>query len=184
MYKGLLVVFFTWLLLISCSTKQETVEITLPLEIKARIEKAAPMKDYGFYALKISHPVKYEDLKEWSLFVCDGDNLQMDIDVTISSLTTTKTLLFKFSKNYFIATNMSGGNPDDPSKSFNTTLQGPGRDKIILPREGLIFSKEMTSEKLFTKCLKDLQENQKGLLLVKRTLASKNQKDLVEIKFK
>ena len=185
MKKGLFVIFLTWFLLLSCSTKQEAIEITLPQEIRAVIEKAVPMQDYGFYALKSSYPRKAEDLKEWSLFLCGGDNPQMDIDVTVSSLRTTKALLFKSSKSYFISDNISGPNPEEPAaRESSSTIESPGQVKITLPREGLFFGKGMTPENLLTKCLKDIQENQKGLLLIKRTIAAKRQKDLVEIKFK
>jgi len=174
MKNGLLGVLLSFFLLLSCTTKQEPVEITLPQETREAIEKAVPIKDYGFYALKSSYPRKAEDLKEWSLFVCGGSSPEMDIYVTISSLKQTKALLFKFSKSYFISQNMSGGNPEEPGgKETNTTLQVPGQDNIILPRESLFFGNEMTPEKLYTKCLKDVQANQKGLLLIKRTLGDK-----------
>jgi hypothetical protein len=172
-------------LVIGCTTKQETVEITLPQEIKAAIEKAAPTKDFGFYGLKASYPRGVDELKEWSLIVCGGRDHYMDIDVTMSSLSSTKALLFKSSKRYSISNNIFGPNPEKPSatESVSTITTREGAE-IPIDRQGLIFGRDMTPDRLFAKCLKDVQENQKAILLAQRDLGAGKQKDLVEIVFK
>jgi hypothetical protein len=183
--KSILLVFVLACLLPGCGTKQESVQVKVPQDVKTAIEKAAPPKDYGFYSLKTSPiPQSAQDLRDWSLLACAADDFELDIEITSSSLSSTKALLFKSSKSYFIADNMSGPNPDSPVASTSGgALEGPGFGKVDLAREGLIFGKGMTPKKLLEKCILALQADPKSLLVTKRSLAGAKKSALREIKF-
>lgn len=169
---------------IGCGQQTGTVEISLPKEIVAAIEKQAPASEYGFYALKASYPHDEKDLSKWAL-IAFGDDPNMDVHIMVSGLSTTNAFLFKSSNSYSIANNITAKNPEDPAATDSSaTLTRPDQTQITIPRRGFIFGKGMTSEKLIQRCLDELKGTPESILLTKRGYLQKGQKDLVEIKFK
>jgi hypothetical protein len=170
-------------LLIGCHPKQQVVELKVPNAIKTALEKKAPAKDYGFYCIKTASPTSIDDFKDWTLIVCCADDNYIDIDITIIPLEKTNSFLFKSSKSYSISKNISGSNPDEPSAVETVSqIENSEHVKIPIDRQGLIFGKGMTPEKLLPKCIQVLRENPKSLLLTKRSTGAGDEEDLVELK--
>ena len=169
----------------------KTIQLTTPSAVREALEKAAPIKEVGFFALKSNQINKIEDLNRLRLLTCGDVTNDTVFNIVESSSESLKILLFSSSDGFTIWSNV--GRPDDKIVGSESTKESFVIDgaKIDFKRTVYAFgglNNKTIYDTILKKCVEEMRKDDKSVLLIKRSLMSKQGKevrnDLVEIIFK
>lgn len=172
--------FLLCFFVIGCGPTFEQTEIPIPGNTKKNISKEIP-SDFGFFSLKTSCPANLEELHENTLFICGMVSSVDDVKLQLASIKDRDKILFKSVNRYLINKNVLKGKM---SLNENVGLEVKGRGKMSYPRKSEIFAKDIPGETLVEKCMEEMKNNPKSLLLMERALGKNFQDELLEIVFR
>jgi hypothetical protein len=178
--KFLCLTFLLCFFVVGCGPTFDQTEIPIPGNTKKNIDRDIP-NDFGFFSLRTSCPTNLEELHENTLFICGMVGDVDDIKLQLASIKDRDKILFKSVKRYVINKNVLKGKM---SFNDNVGLKVKGKGKGSYPRKSLIFGKDTSIESLLEKCMEEIKNNPKSLLLMERALGKNFQNELLEIVFK
>lgn len=170
------------LALVSCSGVKK-VTISVPADVKERIESSIPQKQFAFYALQEGAPTQLSDLNTRILLACGTMDQQALGRLMASTLPNTNLPLFSVQKSYYADPDMACDVDTVCANTANVqsfTLSGT---TVNMPQEIGVFGSHVTNEKLSAACADFLAQNPSTLLLVQRDYVKPPEK-VVEIIFK
>jgi hypothetical protein len=168
------------LFVFSCGPTFEQTEIPIPGHTKKNIDKEIP-GDFGFFSLKNSFPADIEALHDYTLFICGMVGGVDDVKLQLASIRDRDKVLFKSVNRYVINENVLKGKM---SFNENVGLKSKDRGKVSYPRKSLVFGKDISIESLLEKCMEEMKNNPKSILLMERALGKNFQDQLLEIVFR
>jgi hypothetical protein len=104
-----------------------------------------------------------------------------DVKLQLASIKDREKILFKSVNRYVISPRVRRGGM---STSTNINLDLKGKGKMSYPRNSEIFANDTPGETLVEKCMEQMKNNPKSVLLMERALGKNFQDQLVEIAFR
>jgi hypothetical protein len=187
--------------ILSCSSGNpgsSNVQINVPESTKQFLARIKIDKNYIFYSMKGAPPKTIDDLRERVLiFFSDekfigptGGNLsrlpKIDAELIFSSVKDTGYILFKSSKCYSIFQGLiSRKPPGEPASRLQSDFSyGKEGAKKSFVQEIFGFTEETPLSAIQDKCLKEMQNNNKSILMIKRELKIRKPGEMVEVVLK
>lgn len=187
--------------ILSCSSGNpgiSNIQINVPESTKQFLTQNEINKKYIFYSMEASPPKSLNDLKERVLlFFTDekfssptGGNLSglpgIDAELIFSSVKDTGTILFKSSKCYCIFYSLiSRKPPGEPASRLQSDFSfGKQGEKKSFVQEILAFTEETPLAVIRDKCLEEMKNNNKTILMTKREIMIAKPGELIEVVLK
>ena len=175
--RFLCLAFLFCLFVFGCGPTFEQTEILIPGHTKKNIDKEIP-NDFGFFSLKDSVPADIEALHDSTVFICGMVGDVDDVKLQLASIKDRNKILFKSVNRYVISPRVRKGNM---STSTNVGLDLKGKGKISYLCKSEIFANDTPPETLVEKCMEEMKNNPKSILLMERALGKNFQAQLMEI---
>jgi hypothetical protein len=163
--------------------------LTIPVEMRAEFQKAAPAEKFAFYVMKTAVPSGVNELASRKLFVVCSEGMDFldGAQVAASSIETMGAPLFKSMQYYAISQNMRSPDPDKPgfSDSGTTTMRNKdGSKECMFACDGVGYGQGAKISTLFKQCLEGIRKDPKSsILMTGKGVSFAGRNEMVELLF-